>query len=83
MVCEYESEAGGSSQRGKELLGSAVQFDIIFAVAVILLGIRLPSYMRRMQMPFGERLVFVIGAFVILVSAWLAWRIIGMFIHFI
>ena len=83
MVCKYESETSGSSQRGKELLGSGMQFDILFAVAVILLGIRLPSYMRRMQMPIGERLMFVIGAFVILVSTWLAWRIIGALVSFV
>jgi hypothetical protein len=57
-----------------------MQLDLLLAVAVILLGTRLPSYMSRIGMPKAEKIAFVIFCFIILGAAWYIWRSIGMFI---
>jgi len=57
-----------------------MNLDFLFVIALILLGIRLPSFMSRLGMPRSEKLAFVILAFFVLSAAWLFWQIIGMYV---
>lgn len=54
--------------------------DILFVIALILLGIRLPSFMNRQGMSRSGKLVFVILAFLILCIVWFIWQIINTYI---
>jgi hypothetical protein len=57
-----------------------MHLNLLLAIAVILLGTRLPSYMNRIGMPQADKIAFVILCFLILGAAWYIWRSIGMFI---
>lgn len=52
----------------------------LLAVAVILLGARLPPYMNRIGMPKAEQIKLVILMFLILGIAWFSWHVISTFI---
>lgn len=45
---------------------------LILLLAAILIAVRLPAVMRRLEMKRGERIVFVLAAFALLGIAWLA-----------
>ena len=57
-----------------------MHLDLLLVIAVILLGTRLPSDMKRIGMPQADKIAFVIMAFFIVGGAWYVWRVIGMFI---
>jgi uncharacterized membrane protein len=57
-----------------------MNLDLLLVVAVILLGIRLPSYMNRIGMPKADKLTFVLLAFLVLGIAWFSWHVIGTYI---
>lgn len=52
---------------------------MLFAIAIVLLGIRLPSVMNRLGMYKSEKITFVIFVFVIISIAWLIWQTIRTF----
>lgn len=51
----------------------------LLALAVILLGIRLPSFMSRLGMSKKDKVAFVLLMFSILGLAWFAMYLLGMF----
>jgi len=57
-----------------------MNFDFLFVLALILLGVRLPSFMSRLGMSKSDKLFFVILAFLVLGVVWFMWRIIDAYI---
>jgi hypothetical protein len=54
--------------------------NLLLALAAILIGVQLPSYMRRLGMPKKDKIAFVFFIFSILGLAWFAMYLLGMFI---
>ena len=51
---------------------------ILMALAAIIIGVQLPSYMRRIGMPNKDRIGFTLIIFSLLALAWLAVQGLGM-----
>jgi hypothetical protein len=54
--------------------------NLLLISAVILLGIRLPSFMTRLGMSKADKIIFIIMIFSLLGLAWLAMYALGRFI---
>jgi len=57
-----------------------MDLSLLFVLAVILLGVRLPSFMNRLGMSKADKIMFVVMAFLLLGAAWLAMYVIGKFV---
>lgn len=57
-----------------------MNLDLLFVLALILLGIRLPSFMSRLGMSRSDKLFFVILAFLVLGIVWFVWRLINTYV---
>jgi len=57
-----------------------MNLNLLLIIAVILLGIRLPSFMNRMEMSRADKIKFVIMVFLLLGLAWFSVYVISKFI---
>ena len=57
-----------------------MNLNILLIVAIILLAIRLPSFMNRLGMSKSEKIGFVLMSFTVLGLAWFVVYAMGMFI---
>ena len=53
---------------------------LILLLAIILIGTRIPSVMRRLEVKGGEKIAFVLIVFALLGISWLAVRALAMLI---